>query len=326
MLLLLAVESRQAAAQAGRGLPSGFRADVYASGLLHPTAMAFGPDLRLYVAEADGSILAIGNHRIVKVASGFATPLGLAWYGGALYVSWTGRISRLTPLHSSGSFGRRDVVVGLPTGRHQNDAVVFHGGWMYVGVGTTCDACRESDPRSGTIMRFRPDGTQPQIVAHGLRNPFGLAFRPGTNQLYATDNGRDDHDDQVPDELNLIVQGGKYGWPDCWGRNGGTHCAGTIPPVADFEPHASADGIAFYTGRSFLPRYRGDAFVAEWGATVGGVDTGHIVKDVHFTGNRVTVSTFATGFDHPIAVVGARDGSLLVADYGTGIIWHITAR
>jgi glucose/arabinose dehydrogenase len=196
---------------------------------------------------------------------------------------------------------------------------------MYVGVGSTCNACAEPDPRSATIMRFRDNGSAGQVFARGLRNPYGLAFRPGTAQLYATDNGRDDFDDQVPDELNRIVRGGRYGWPSCWGNGGGSGCKGTVPPVALFEPHASADGLVFYTGRTFPARYRGDAFVAEFGQTVGGGYNGHKVKDVHFAGKRVTVSDFATGLSNPLAVIVARDGSLLVADFGTGAIWRIQA-
>ena len=194
---------------------------------------------------------------------------------------------------------------------------------MYVGVGSTCNACVESDPRSASIMRFRANGNNGEVYAHGLRNPYGLAIRPATGRLYATDNGRDDFGDSVPDELNLIQQGGRYGWPNCWGRNGGSNCAGTNPPVALFEPHSSADGLTFYRGTSFPAAYRADAFVAEWGDSVNNLGTGQIVKRVHFQGSRVTVSTFATGFSHPLAVAIGPSGALLVSDYGTGTIWRI---
>ncbi|GAC1442620.1 MAG: hypothetical protein NVSMB52_00010 [Chloroflexota bacterium] len=174
-------------------------------------------------------------------------------------------------------------------------------------------------------MRYHDDGSHGEVYATGLRNPYGLAFQPATNQLYATENGRDDYGNSVPDELNHIVQGGNYGWPDCWGNGGGSHCSGTIAPAAVFEPHSSADGIAFYTGYTFPRSYRGDAFVAEWGDIVNNADTGHRVKRVHFSNTSVTVSDFATGFSHPLAVANAPGGVLLVADYGTGIVWSIGA-
>jgi glucose/arabinose dehydrogenase len=293
--------------------------------LTNPTALALGPDGRLYLAQQNGVILAIGGNGQTTISSGFSTPLGLAWHAHTLYVSSTGEVSTLTPSKGYRSFTARVIVSGLPTGRHQNDEIAFQGSWMYLGVGSTCNACVESDRRSATIMRFHLDGSHAQIYARGLRNPFGLAFRPATGQLYATDNGRDDYGNSVPDELNLIVPGGNYGWPDCWGNGGGSHCQGTIPPVALFEPHSSADGLVFYAGRTFPTRYRGDAFVAEWGDSVNGLGTGHILKEVHFAGKRITVSTFATGLSNPLALAVAPDSSLLVADYGSGIIWRIQA-
>jgi glucose/arabinose dehydrogenase len=325
LLLSSSLIPHAARAQTGPSLPGGFHASVYASGLSVPTSLAFGPDGRLYVAQENGLVIAVASSGQTTVASGFSTILGLAWHGHTLYVSSTGKVSTLTPTKGYRSFHQRVIISGLPTGRHQNDGMVFRAGWMYLGVGSTCDACIEADARSATIMRFHYDGSHAQIYARGLRNPYGLAFRPGTAQLYATDNGRDDYGNTVPDELNLIVQGGKYGWPDCWGRGGGSNCQGTVAPVALFEPHSSADGLVFYTGHTFAQRYRGDAFVAEWGDSVNGLGTGQRVKDVHFAGNRVTVSDFATGLAHPLAVVNGPAGALLVADYGSGIIWRIQA-
>lgn len=321
--LLLPV--RMTGAQSALSLPRGFHASVFASGLSNPTALAIGPDRRVYAAQQDGTVVALSSGRATTIARGFGVILGLAWHGHALYVSSTGQVATLTASSGYRSFSRRVIVSGLPTGKHQNDGIAFHGSWMYLGVGSTCNACVESDPRSATIMRFHLDGTHAQIYARGLRNPYGLAIRPGTGALYATDNGRDDFDDSVPDELNRIVRNGRYGWPSCWGRGGGSGCRGTIAPVATFEPHSSADGLVFYSGSTFARRYRGDAFVAEWGDSVNGLGTGHILKDVHFAGSKVSVSTFATGFSHTLAIAIAPDSSLLVADWGTGIIWRIQA-
>ncbi|SRR5579884_3574437 len=322
-LLIVAGVAPAAHAQTVPTAPKGFRVSVFAQGLNEPTALAVGPDHRVYFAEQGGFIGVVGRHGVMTVATGFSTPLGLAWHAHRLYVSSTGRVTTLTPSNHFRSFRRRTIVRGLPAGEHQNDGLAFRGKWMYVGVGSTCNACREPDPRSATIMRFHDDGSHAQIYAHGVRNPFGLAIRPATGGLYATDNGRDDHDDSVPDELNLILKGGRYGWPSCWGNHLGTGCKGTISPVALFEPHASADGIVFYRAHAFSNSYRGTAFVAEWGDDANNLGTGHIVKLVRFSGKRTRVSTFARGFQHPLAVTVSPNGSLLVADWGTGIIWRI---
>jgi hypothetical protein len=66
----------------------------------------------------------------------------------------------------------------------------------------------------------------------------------------------------------------------------------------------------------------GDAFVATWG-TYFGTAHGRYVARVHFANGRATVTRFATGFDHPLAVAFAPGGQMLVADWGTGVIWRI---
>ena len=309
-------------------VPAAFHVIEFVSGLTNPTALALGPDGRLYIAELDGNILATDGDgaAVATIATGFDNPLGLAWYKNQLYVSSLGEISVMTPNSTYTVFSTPTTIVkGIPVGMHQNDEIVFNGGWLYMSVGSTCNACKETDPRSATIMRFKPNGADPQIYATGLRNSFGLAVRPATGKLYATDNGRNDHGDTIPDELNLIVQHGSYGWPDCWGIKGGSHCKGTISPVTDFPPHCSADGFSFYTGTTFPSSYDGDAFVAEYGNEHDSLPTGHIVQDVHFAAKKTTLTTFATGFENPVATLIGPDGSLVIADFGDGVIWRIQA-
>ena len=73
----------------------------------------------------------------------------------------------------------------------------------------------ERDPRSASILSFRPDGSGVRVVARGLRNPYGLVFVG--RSLYATVNGRDDLGDAEPAEMVVHVrQGADYGWPSCW--------------------------------------------------------------------------------------------------------------
>ena len=85
-----------------------------------------------------------------------------------------------------------------------------------MGIGSTCDACFEADFRSATIMRFNIETGTAEVFASGLRNPYDLAFHPITGALFATDNGRDDLGLEAPaEELNHIIQGGHYGFPDC---------------------------------------------------------------------------------------------------------------
>jgi glucose/arabinose dehydrogenase len=302
-------------------VPPGYEVSTFSTGLEHPTAIAWGPDGRLYVTEDTGLLVVArrGSRRPVVVARGLRTPLGLAWRGRSLYVSEQGRLVRYT-LQASRLTGRKILVRGLPFGLHQQDNVVVgpHDR-LYLGSGSTCDACTERNPRSATVLSMKPDGSDVRVVARGLRNPFGLAFRPGTDKLYASVNGQDKLGTKSRPEpaemVVLIKQGAFYGWPRCWpsyakkARAG--RCRGVTAPVAYLEPHSSADGLAFW---------RGDLFVALWGQYLSDRHGRKLVRVKVGTGKA---STFARGFDHPLALVVDKTGALLVADWGRGLIYRI---
>jgi glucose/arabinose dehydrogenase len=172
----------------------GYAAELYATGLRRPTALAFGPGGILYATQEGGEVVAVGRGTTSPrvLARGFATPLGLAWAGSTLYVAAQGSVHRLV-VRGRRVTSRRAVVRGLPFGRHQQDTIALGpDGRLYLGSGSTCDVCRERDRRSAAVLSFRPDGGDLRVVARGLRNPYGLAFQPGTGALYASDNGRDD--------------------------------------------------------------------------------------------------------------------------------------
>ncbi len=52
-------------------------------------------------------------------------------------------------------------------------------------------AVRGAVKASGTILRMNPDGSDLEVYAWGLRNPFGVAWGPD-GKLYASDNGYDE--------------------------------------------------------------------------------------------------------------------------------------
>jgi glucose/arabinose dehydrogenase len=317
----------------GIRVPAGFRAEIYARGLTRPTAMAWGPNGRLYVTEEIGRVVAVAplSRRPRVLARGFPTPLGLAWQGRTLFVSAQGRVDRMQ-LREGRIAGRRRIVTGLPFGLHQQDNVVAgRDGRLYLGSGSTCNACVEADRRSAAILSVRPDGRGLRVVARGLRNPFGLALHPVSGRLYVSVNGRDDLPDAAaPEPAEMLVRitpGARYGWPDCWPswrrkRMVGA-CRGVSRPLAYLEPHSSADGIAFTTGPTFPARYRGGVFVALWGQ-YNARRYGRRVDFVALPSGRV--SRFATGFDHPLAVAFDAHGALLVADWGRGTIYRIQRR
>jgi glucose/arabinose dehydrogenase len=329
---------------AGASLPPGFSILNYAD-IFRPTSLSTYGEGQILATSQDGTIHLFtdengdGRADVDSVfAYGFLIPLGitLGSDGETVYVSSNSRISTLKDTDSDMVADEiANFVQGLPVGLHQNDNLKFGpDGMIYMGVGSTCNACVEADQRSATLMRFNPATGKGEVYATGLRNPFDLAFHPVTGDLFATDNGRDDLGMDAPhEELNLIHQGADYGWPNCWDNGLGSGCDGTELAVAFFEPHGSANSIDFYTGDRFPADYgtnadRATAFVTVLGSWIKpGVETGVARVWLWPEGEsyRSEVSWFAQWpGGMPLGLIVGMDGALYVGDYINDTIYRIS--
>jgi len=336
-------------------LPEGFEIGVYMAGLRGPRMMAIGPEGDLYVAERGaGRIVRLPDANqdgqaegIVVVADGLNAPSSLAFYrDGSLYVGETNRVVRLSDPDERGVFQNSEVIVaGLPDGGHNTRTVLFSPDWasLFVSVGSSCNVCEEEDPRRAAIVRYNPDGSGEQLFAVGLRNAVGVTFRPGTAELWATNNGRDWLGDDLPPEtVNLVHEGDDFGWPRChaarivdpdFGSPGA--CDGVAPPAVEMQAHSAPLGLTFYTGEQFPPKYRGDLFVAFHGSWNRSEPTGYKLVRIPFDGDVPgTVQDFVTGWlgadqnawGRPVDVITGPDGSLLVSDDAGGRIYRVFYR
>lgn len=351
---LAAVEGPGHAPQAERlRAPPGFRVEVFAEGLRGARWMAFGPDGRLYLSiPREGRVVVLPDadgdgraDRVDTVVDELEGPHGLVWRADTLWVSEPTRILRLH--YRPGGLEARafDIIAdGLTDGAgHSTRTLLFDpsGQYLYVAVGSSCNLCEEKDPRRGTILRLRADGSREETYARGLRNAVGLAFHPTTGALWATVNERDWlGDDLPPDELDIVRQGSHHGWPYCYGagianpeypRPG--RCADVVPPAFSFPAHSAPLGIEFYTGSAFPEAYRGDAFVAFHGSWNRSTPTGYKVVHVEVeNGAPVRIEDFVSGWitsdgtvwGRPVDVKVGPDGALYVSDDRGGRVWRIT--
>src|SRR4029077_16583942 len=100
----------------------------------------------------------------------------------------------------------------LRSGGHWTRDIVFSpdGKKMYVSIGSRSnDSDDASEGNRARIFEFNPDGTEQRVFAWGIRNAVGIAFRPGTNELWMSTNERDEiGDDLPPDYISSVKAGG----------------------------------------------------------------------------------------------------------------------
>ena len=334
-------------------LPPGFGISVFTSGLRGPRMMALGPDGQLYVAERGaGRIVRLPDRDadgvadgVEIVAEGLNDPSSIAFaQDGSLYVGETTRVLRLSVPGAGGTFTVKEVVVdGLPAGGNHTTRTVLlspDGSSLFVSIGSSCNVCVEEDERRATIVRYNLDGSGESIYTRGMRNAVGITFRPGTEELWASNNGRDWLGDDLPPETIYVVrEGDDAGWPRCHsGRivdpdfGGPDACEGVLAPVVEMQAHSAPLGLTFYTGEQWPEEYRGDLFVAFHGSWNRAVPTCYKVVRVPVRdGVPGPVQDFAVGWlradgsdwGRPVDVLTGSEGSLFVSDDDRGFIYRI---
>ena len=332
-------------------LPPGFQVSVYA---LVPGArsLALGPDGTVFVGTRGDKVYAVTpaegftrGREVITLATGLASPNGVAFREGSLYVAEISRVTRYDNILKNLRKPPAPVVVNrsFPGDRHHGWKFIAFGpdGYLYVPVGAPCNICEPGKDIYASITRIRPDGSGFEIFARGVRNTVGFDWHPVTKELWFTDNGRDwMGDNQPPDELNRAPRPGlNFGFPYCHGGDipdpkygKKRSCPEFIPPEMKLGPHVAALGMRFYTGKMFPSGYRNQIFIAEHGSWNRSTPIGYRISLVRLENNRaVTYETFAQGWlrsgeawGRPVDVLVMPDGALLVSDDYAGALYRIS--
>ncbi len=271
-------ESPRPTGEAPTGAPS-LRVDVVTDGLQNPWDVVQAPDGTLLVDERAGGLTAVlpdGTVREVRadfgdlVALGETGLMGLALdpsfdddddrrlyscqgdRGGSIQVvAWT-----VAPDWSSATRTADPLVGGLPL----NEAIGRHGGCrlqfapdgaLLVGTGDTADGSLPQDPGSlgGKVLRVDAATGAVEVWTLGHRNVQGLAVRPGSGQVFSVEHGPD-----RDDEVNLLRQGGNYGWDPDGGGSYDESVPMTDPAIPGAVPAVWSSGVPTLatSGATFL--------------------------------------------------------------------------
>jgi len=315
-----------AAAANAQPLPTssnGSPVTLVASGLGTPTSFAFG-DGAVFEGDGGNSTSAIPNGGVFLLQGGTATLLadspqfvaGLAWHNNALYISGgtigaNGAVFQL--LRWSGwngsSFTSRQVLYTAPQGFEGFNGIGFGAnGRLYVGADVGLLNGNDHGPASLSpylydILTFNQNGGDLRIFATGIRQPWQMAFLPGSNSPFVSDLGQDDGFTNPDDSLLRVSEGQNYGFPTLVPQMSG------LPVFQSFSPHTDVMGVAIFGSRIFL---------TEFGANAPAQPPQ--VVSIPVTGG--TPHTLLSGFVAPIVGLGINNDRLYVGEL-TGDVYSV---
>jgi glucose/arabinose dehydrogenase len=292
-------------------------------------------------------------------ASGLKQPYGIAFYPPGpdpqwVYIGNTNEVIRFP--YRNGDMkatGASQHIADLPAGGgHWTRALDFSldGKKLFVAVGSASNVddtdTTPAEKNRADILVCDPANCKLSVYAYGIRNAGGgILVNPDTGELWCSVNERDAlGDNLVPDYITHVQEGGFYGWP--WWyigghqdpRHEGKHPElkdKTIVPDVLLQPHNASLEFIFYNGKQLPAEYKGDIFASEHGSWNKAVRVGYEVIRIplHQTGHASgEYEDFLTGFvlpdgsvwGRPVGITVATDGSLLVSDDGSNVIWRVS--
>jgi glucose/arabinose dehydrogenase len=344
-----------------------FRLVVVAKGLQNPWSLVFLPDGSMLVTERPGRLRVVRDGVLDPKPVAGVPAIGAQRLGGLQDIALHPKFAENRLLYFTYSKPDGKGLIMSTLGRARFDGAALTGvqellaaepwwngaggaasriafdreGLLYWATGSTPNT-RESQERNslrGKVLRLRDDGTpapgnpfagkagyRPEIFSMGHRNQLGLTIHPATGALWSAEHGPNGGD-----ELNIILPGRNYGWPDVsLGRDysgpwqGQFQKDGIERPIVFWMPSIAVSDLLFYTGDRF-PRWKGNAFV---GAMRYGEipNTGHLQRVVfNAAGDEIRREMLLTDLRQRIrAVRQAPDGSIyLLTEEAQGALLRI---
>jgi len=298
--------------------------------------------------DADGD----GTYELKTVfADNLNAPYGLALIEGDLYVANQDALVRFAYQEGqTEAGGAPEKVTDLPSAinHHWTKALAASadGRFLYVGIGSNSNITERgmtAEVDRAMVWQVDADTGAHKLYATGLRNPTALAVQPGTGQLWAVVNERDEiGPNLVPDYLTAVKEGGFYGWPySYWGKNvdervrpqNPDKVASAITPDYSLGSHVAALGLSF-SNSAMGQQFAEGAFVGEHGSWNRPDPVGYKVVFVPFRDGRPSGPPvdFVSGFrdsdgttrGRPVGVTVDPRGALIVADDLSNTVWRIT--
>lgn len=203
-------------------LPEGFNIQVFAKDLGKPRMIAVDNNFVYITHPKKGEILLLKDNdgdgksdEKSSIISGYKDVHGITINKNKLYFC-TPKELYSADLNNNGTLSEPEKILDdLPDGgQHPNRTIAFGpDNLLYISIGSSCNACEETNEEHATIIQVNENGKNRKIFAKGLRNTIGFDWHPVTNILWGMDHGSDFRgNDLPPEELNKIEEGKDYGW------------------------------------------------------------------------------------------------------------------
>ncbi len=268
---------------------SGFKIETVAENLTIPWSIDWLPDGTTLFTERNGNLRAIQNGELLQeplltlgVGAGEGGLLGVTVdpdfeqnnyiYLYYTYTEFTTTLNKIVRYQVNDGAVTEDKVLidGIPGASYHDGGRIQFGldGKLYITTGEAGnpDLAQDLNSLGGKILRINSDGTIPEdnpwenspIYTIGHRNPQGIDWDESGN-LVATEHGPSGWRGSAHDEINLIIPGENYGWPDVIGDETAEGLQNPILHTGDDTWAPS--GAEFYNGDK-IPQWSGKYFVA----------------------------------------------------------------
>jgi len=267
----------------------GVKVEIVAENLKVPWSIAFSPDGRIFFTERGGDLRVIIDGNLnpnpvtnLNVGGGEGGLLGVAldpnfeenhylylYYSYTDFLSTFNKVVRFT--EDNNQLTEETVLIDKIPGAaiHDGGRLKFGpDGKLYITTGDAANMglAQDLDSLAGKILRINSDGTIPEdnpfdspIFSYGHRNPQGLDWHPESGILVVSEHGPSGERGFAHDEVNVIVSGKNYGWPDVIGDETGPEF--TNPIIHTGSDTWAPSGASFYDSQNIADWY-GKYFVA----------------------------------------------------------------
>jgi len=340
-------------------LPKGFSISIFARDLGPARVMAWDENGVLLVSiTKEGKVIALPDRdkdgkadETVTVIENLNRPHGLVFQGEKLYIAESDQVAVYEYDDESFQTKNKKKVIDLPNGgQHFSRTILFDDSdRLLTSVGSTCNACVESDWRRAAVLVSNADGSNVKAFASGLRNAVFMAIHPTTREVWVTEMGRDLlGDDLPPDEINILREDDNFGWPTCYGDNihdtqydRNTYIRNPceepfeLPSYIDLQAHSAPLGLAFVppSAGGWPEQFRDDLLVAYHGSWNRTVPTGYKIMrfELDETGTYLGREDFISGWlkdggalGRPVDILIEPRGIMYISDDKAGVIYRVT--